>query len=284
MDMGDVAHEDRAAVDLLDRQMVQRLDGVGAVIDRQGIILAADLGVAGGQDDVLVVEGGGDVGRGQAARVQRLLVEVGHDDARLAAIGRRHVGAMHDGEIGPDDVLAKIVELGVGQGGRGQGELDDRHVGGGISQHQRGRDAGRQIFQHHQRRGGDLADRLADVGARLQIDLLDADALIGGRFDARNIVDQGSHVALMQRQDAVLDVLGRHAVIGPDDADHRDVDLGENVDRHAERGPDPEQTDQDQAGHHRIGAPQDETYQRHGSQSPKRQTEDLLSLEDKKMN
>ena len=145
----------------------------------------------------------------QAVRVQGLLVEIGHDDARLAAVGLRHLGAVHDGEVGPDDVLAEIVELGVGQRRARQAELDDRHVGGAIAQHQGRRDVGRHVFQHDQRAAGQLRHRPADVGAFVQIDLLDADALVAGGFDARDVVDQRGYLALMQREDAVLDVRRR---------------------------------------------------------------------------
>ena len=42
--------------------------------------------------------------------LQRMLVEIGHDDARLAAVGIGNFGPMHDRKIGTDDVLAEIVE------------------------------------------------------------------------------------------------------------------------------------------------------------------------------
>ena len=84
---------------------------VGAVVHRDGVVLAPDLHVAGRQDDVLALQRLADVGRRQAARLQRLLVEIDHDDARLAAIGIGHRGAAHDRQVGPDDVLAEVVEL-----------------------------------------------------------------------------------------------------------------------------------------------------------------------------
>ena len=98
MHVRDVAHEDGPAVDLLDRKPVDRLDDVGAVVHRQRVVLAADLDVAGRQDDVLALQRLAHIGRRQAARLQRALIEIRHDDARLAAIGIGNLGAVHDRE------------------------------------------------------------------------------------------------------------------------------------------------------------------------------------------
>ncbi len=152
---------------------------------------------------------------------------------------------MHHSQIGADDVLAEIVQLGIGQGGARQAELDDRHVGGAVAQHQRRRDAGRHVFQHDSELLATCETARPDIGAFMQIDLLDADTLIAGRLDARDVVDQRRHLPLMQRQDAVLHVLRADAVIGPDYADDWDVDLGENVDRHAQRASGAENADED---------------------------------------
>ena len=46
---------------------------------------------------------------------------------------------------------------------------------------------------------------------------------------------------------------GAHAVVGPDDRDHRDVDFREDIDGHAQRGADPHERDQDQHGHDGVG-------------------------------
>jgi hypothetical protein len=51
----------------------------------------------------------------ESARLQRLLIEVRHDDARLAAVRIGHLGAVHHRQCRADDVLAEIIERGVGQ-------------------------------------------------------------------------------------------------------------------------------------------------------------------------
>jgi hypothetical protein len=80
----------------------------------------------------------------------------------------------------------------------------------------------------------------------VKVDLLYANALVAGGFDARDVINQRGHLAFMEREDPVLDVRGAHATVGPDDTDHRDINLRKNVDRHAQRRADAEQADQDQ--------------------------------------
>ena len=121
-------------------------------------------------------------------------------------------------------------------------DLNDRHVGRAVAQDQRRRDVARHVFQHHERAARQLRDRPADIRAFVQIDLDDADALIAVGLDPRDVVHQRRELALVERQNAVLDVFGAHAVVGPDDADDRDVDLGKDVGRHPQEGAGPQQT------------------------------------------
>ena len=103
------------------------------------------------------------------------------------------------------------------------------------------------------------------VGALVQIDLLDADAVVAGRLDAADVVDQRGDLPLVQREDAVLDVQRAHPGIGPDDADDRDVDLRKDVDRHAQRRADAEHADHDHAGGDRVRTLQNETDELHAA-------------------
>ena len=86
----------------------------------------------------------------------------------------------------------------------------------------------------------------------MQINLLHPHALIAYRFDARDIVHEGGELALVERQNSVLNVLGTHAVVSPHDGGHRNVDLGEDIDRHAQRRTDPHEGDQNQDGDYRV--------------------------------
>jgi len=78
------------------------------------------------------------------------------------------------------------------------------------------------------------------------VDLLDADALVAGGLDARDVIDERGHLPLVQRENAVLDVGGAHAGIGPHHTAHRDVHLRKDVDRHAQRLTASQQADEHQ--------------------------------------
>ena len=44
-----------------------------------------------------------------------------------------------------------------------------------------------------------------------------------------DIVDRGGHAAFKRRYDAAVHLLRRNAGVGPEDGNHRDVDVGENI-------------------------------------------------------
>ena len=115
VNMRDVPHEHRLAANGLHREVVDDRYQVRTVVHRDGVVLATHLHVAGGQDHVLGGESLADVRWRQAARLQSRLAQADHDHARLAAVGVRHRGAAHDRQSRPDDVLAKVVQLRVGQ-------------------------------------------------------------------------------------------------------------------------------------------------------------------------
>jgi len=253
----DVAHEHRASIDPLDRERVDGLDDVRTVVHGDQIVEVADLHIARRQDDVLGLQGVTHIGRCQPARLQRLLIEIGHDDARLAAVGIGHLCTVYHGECRADDVLPEVVERGVRKRAARERQLDDRHVGCAVADHERRSDVGRHVLEHHQRAARELRDRARDVRALVQVDLLDAHALVAGRLDARDVIDQRGHLPLVQCQDAVLNVLGIHAGVGPHDAAHRNIHLRKDVHRHAQRLADPQQSDEDQQRRDGVGVSQD---------------------------
>ena len=114
MNMRDVPHKHDSAGDFLHWKSIYRGDDVGAIVCRQRVIFAADFDIARGQDHVLLLKSGGNIRGGQTARFECLLVEVDHDDARLAAIRIRYLRPMDDCQIWADGILAEIIELGIG--------------------------------------------------------------------------------------------------------------------------------------------------------------------------
>ncbi len=111
----------------------------------------------------------------------------------------------------------------------------------------------RHVFEDDERAARQLRNRAGDVGAFVQVDFLHPDAGVARRLDAGDVVHQRRELALVQRQNAVLDVLRAHSGVGPDDADDGNVDFGKDVDRHPQTGANPHDADQHQGGDDRIG-------------------------------
>jgi uncharacterized Fe-S cluster protein YjdI len=72
-------------------------------------------------------------------------------------------------------------------------------------------------------------------------------------FDIGNLCAQGSLVIV---NDATGHIVGQKPVIGPDDADHRNIDVWKYVGRGADGGKPTENGDQESEHHKGIGAPQ----------------------------
>ena len=101
------------------------------------------------------------------------------------------------------------------------------------------------------RDGVHLRDRAADVSARLEINLEDADAVDRFGFDMLDAVDGGRVGALGNENHPALDVEGGKARIVPDDHDDRKIDRREDIHVHQAERKDAE--DEHQERHHRDG-------------------------------
>ncbi len=234
--MGHVAHVDGGAVDGLDRQVVEFVEGFGAVVELHVVFELADLGGAGGDDQVLVGDGGLDILGRQAFGLQRRGIEVDLDLAHLAAVGRGGGGAGNGGQRRADEVLGRVVDLLLAQGRAGIGDLQDRHGGGAVVQHLGRGDAGRHLLQHRLRDRGHLGGGGADVGAGLEEDLHDAHAGQRLAFDMLDIVDGEGEGALVVVDHPPGHVVGGQAVIGPHHRHHGDIDVGQDVGGRARGG------------------------------------------------
>jgi len=84
--------------------------------------------------------------------------------------------------------------------------------------------------------GAELRDSGFDFGVGVEVELDDAEARQRLRLHVFDVVDVGGKGALATDGNDVGHFLRRDAAIGPDDADDWDIDLGEDVGRHAEDG------------------------------------------------
>jgi hypothetical protein len=92
----------------------------------------------------------------------------------------------------------------------------------------------------------------------MEVDFQDSHAIVARSFDPADVVDERCKLAFVQGKYAVLNIERGHPGIGPDDADHGDIDLGKNIDRHAQRGTDAHDTDKYQTRDDRVGSFEDE--------------------------
>ena len=107
-------------------------------------------------------------------------------------------------------------------------------------------------------RGGQLRDGRFDLGVGMEEELDDAEPGQRLRLHVLDVVDRGGEGALAADGDDFGHLLRRDAGVGPDDADHRNIDFGKDVGGHADDGQHAQ--DDDQHGHddEGVGAPQRE--------------------------
>ena len=163
----------------------------------------------------------------------------------FAAVRRGHGGAGDGGELRADEILAEIEQPHLRQVFAGQRQLQDRHRGGVVAEHVGRCDARRQELEHGLRRRRDLSQRGADVDALLEEDFDDAVAVERLRFDVLDVGDLSGQRALIIVDDAARHVVRQQTVVGPYDADDRNVDVGEDVGRRPQRRQDAEDRDQE---------------------------------------
>ncbi len=264
MDVGHVPDVDRHAVHRFDGHAVEGGDHLWAAVEFDVILGVADLGRSGGDDQVLVVDGGLHVLGRQAAAVKPHGVEIDHHLRRLAAPRLRHASTLHDAQTLDDEVGGIVAELLLGQCVAADRDLDDGDAGRAVLHDVRRRDARRHDLQNRLAGGRDLGDGRLDLGVRVKIDADNADAEQRLTLDVLDIVDRSRQHALIDEDDALLDLVGRHARILPDDADDRDIDLRKDVRLHPVDRHQAHRHHEQRHHHEGVGAAQSQSNDPHG--------------------
>src|SRR5579883_2587242 len=249
--LGDILDIYIRAVDRLDRQIVERVPIGRAAADLNLVFGAAELGGAGGENQVLQVEGVGDIDGGEPLGIELIEVEIHHDGPLLSAERVGDGGALHGAERRADEVVADVEDLLLAEGLAGESELEDRHARSVVLQDVRREHAGRHLAQRRVHRGGGLRHRHIDLDVRMEVNFDDGVARIGLRFDVLDVVDVGGEAALEAGHHALFHLFGREAGVHPEHADHGDIDVGEDIHRHGAYGCPAEDGDED--GHHDEG-------------------------------
>jgi hypothetical protein len=232
MHLADVLDEHGGTARILDRDVVEIVDGGRNRVGAHGELGVADLGEARRQRQVLGVDGVDDVERGQPLGLQLERVDVDHDLAVLAAGWRRQRHAVDRGELLAQAVDAVVVELLLVQRVGRKPDLQHGHAGCIVLHHHRRLDARR--HQHADEVGGrdDLRNREVEVDVRLEEHLLHRDAVQRLGLNVLDAVDAGGQCELAVGRDALLHLGRRQPGVLPDDGHDGDVDLGKDVRRH----------------------------------------------------
>ena len=250
-----------------DRQRLELVDGLRAGVQLDVELALADARDAGGHDHVGGLQRADHVHLRQPLGAELGRVDVDDDLALLAAVGRRDRQARDGEQPGAQEVEAVVEDLLLGTGLAVERDLHHRHVRGVEPDHVRRRDAGRRDAQDRIVLRVDLRDGAADVGALREIDLEDAEPGDRQRFDALDAVHRRRIGALADEHDAALHVLGGQAGIVPGDVDHRDVDVGEDVDDHPLRGQEAHHQDEHSGDGHGVWPAQREAHESDHSKS-----------------
>ena len=143
-DLSDILDVDDRAVGSADGQIVERGDLAWRGVQLDHKLAVAEAGGAGGKDEVLLVDGERDVGRGEMLGREQIRVGVDLDLTDFTAVGERHGGALHVREARTDKVQAEIVELLFAETAAAEGQLNDGYARGVVLQDQRREAAGGQ--------------------------------------------------------------------------------------------------------------------------------------------
>ena len=198
-----------------------------------------------GKIEVLHRDGVDDIVGRYVMGLHGLLIEIDLHLQNLAAVGRRHCGACDRRELRPDEILAEIKQLHLRQLFARQRKLQDGHAGSVVAQHIRRRDARRQQLEHRLRGRGHLRQRGGNIDVFLEENLDHAVARQRLRLDVLDVGDLGGQVAFVEVDDAAGHIVGQQAVVSPDYADHRNVDVGKDVGGSKQRGADAEKCNYD---------------------------------------
>src|SRR5262249_17837466 len=150
-----------------------------------------------------------------------------HDLALLPAPWLGDPCSLDSAKLLDNEVLAVVEDLLFGQRVAGDGDLDNGHAGRAVADNVWRRDARRHDLQECLARGRYLGLGLGNLGPGLEVYADDADPIERLALDMFNIVDRGGQHALVDENDACLNLVSGHAGILPHHADNGDVDIWE---------------------------------------------------------
>src|SRR5262249_45545619 len=123
VDGGNVFHVDGGAVDGLDWQHIEVVDDGQAAVQTDRIFRAGKLRGSRRHDEVLEVQGVGDINRRQPLRVELVEIQVHRDLAVLSTERIGDGGSLNGRKRRPNEVVAKIEDFLLGESRAAQSQL-----------------------------------------------------------------------------------------------------------------------------------------------------------------
>ena len=218
---------------VLTGKIVQLRDGLRIAVHLDLVFQRSNLGGPRGKNQVLRAERIHDVVGGKSVGLKSREVQIDLDLAYFAAIGVRGRGTGHSRELRAQEVVSEIEKLLLGQRLAAQAQLDDRCRGGGIGDDQRRHGSRWQAPEDGLRHRRGLRQRRLDVRRGLKKYLNHPNAIERLRLDVFNVINGDRQTALGVGDDAVGHFVRGHPSIVPHHANHGDVDVRQDVNRHS---------------------------------------------------
>ncbi len=167
--------------------------------------------------------------RRQSLGLQRLGIQVDDDLPELAPRRQRHARPLDRAQHGPHPLVHVVEDLLLGDAVAAERQLQDGHAAGGVADdHRRGDARGHAPGDRLRHRRHQRHDR-GQVGPRLQVHPDHRGAVEGLALDPGHVLHVVGQRILAELGDLPFNLLGRQALVAPDDADDRDVDVGKDV-------------------------------------------------------
>ena len=195
--------------------------------------------------------------------LERLEIQIHLHLALLATVGIGTLSALDGCELRADEIQPEVIQLLFGEALAREAKLENGHAGGGVGNDQRRGSARRQLAQLCLGRCCDLGNRCGHCNFGLEINLHYGNPVEGLRFNMVDIVDDGGEVALAEGDDAVGHIHRGKALVLPNDANDRNIDVGENIGRGIQNGKRAEDQQQEREDGEGVGSPQRKTNNPH---------------------
>jgi hypothetical protein len=114
-DLRDIPEVDRGAVHHLDRHAIHLVHVAGAAVELHLVILVPDLDGAGWKDEVLIAQGGRNIGGRELLGEQGVGIEIHHHGAEFPAKWKRDRGPLNGSQLRTDEVRAEVEQFLLGE-------------------------------------------------------------------------------------------------------------------------------------------------------------------------